>query len=131
MRGLHHVEIWVPDLDEASRSWHWLLTRLGLQLTGEWPDGQTWEAGGAYVTITTSPNLTSADHDRRRAGVNHLAFWGGTRAEVDAIVSDSDAHGWRQLYQARYPYAGGPDHYAGWVENDQGFKVEIVADPPA
>ena len=131
MRGLHHVEIWVPDLDEASRSWHWLLTRLGLQLTGEWPDGQTWEAGGAYVTITTSPNLTSADHDRRRAGVNHLAFWGGTRAEVDAIVSDSDAHGWRPLYQERYPYAGGPDHYAGWVENDQGFKVEIVADPPA
>lgn len=131
MRGLHHVEIWVPDLDEASRSWHWLLTRLGLQLTGEWPDGQTWEAGAAYVTITTSPNLTSADHDRRRAGVNHLAFWGGTRAEVDAIVSDSDAHGWRQLYQERYPYAGGPDHYAGWVENDQGFKVEIVADPPA
>ncbi|KQR49489.1 glyoxalase [Microbacterium sp. Leaf161] len=131
MRGLHHVEIWVPDLDEASRSWHWLLTRLGLQLTGEWPDGRTWEAGGAYVTITTSPNLTSADHDRRRAGVNHLAFWGGARAEVDAIVSDAEAHGWRPLYQERYPYAGGPDHYAGWVENDQGFKVEIVADPPA
>lgn len=131
MKGLHHVEIWVPDLDEASRSWHWLLTRLGLELTGEWPDGRTWEAGGSYVTVTTSPNLTSADHDRRRAGVNHLAFWGGTRAEVDAIVSDAEAHGWRPLYQERYPHAGGPDHHAGWVENDQGFKVEIVAEPPA
>lgn len=131
MKGLHHVEIWVADLDEASRSWAWMLTRLGWELTGEWPNGRTWEAGGAYVTVTTSPNLTSADHDRRRAGVNHLAFWGGPRAEVDAIISDAEAHGWRPLYHDRYPRAGGPDHYAGWVENDQGFKVEIVADPPA
>lgn len=131
MKGLHHVEIWVPDLGEASRSWHWLLTRLGLELTGEWPDGRTWEAGGSYVTVTTPPNLTSADHDRRRAGMNHLAFRGGIRAEVDAILGDAEAHGWRPLYQDRYPHAGGPDHYAGWVENEQGFKVEIVADPPA
>lgn len=58
-------------------------------------------------------------------------FLGGTRAEVDAIVSDAEAHGWRPLYQERYPHAGGPDHHAGWVENDQGFKVEIVAEPPA
>lgn len=28
----------------------------------------------------------------------------------------------------RYPRAGGPDHYAGWLENSAGFKAEIVAD---
>lgn len=131
MKGLHHVEIWVPDIDEVSGGWGWLLERLGLGLTGEWPGGRTWSAGDAYVTLTTSPNVSTGEHDRRRAGVNHLAFWGGTRAEVDAIISAAEAHGWRPLYQDRYPYAGGPDHYAGWVENDQGFKVEIVADPPA
>lgn len=34
---------------------------------------------------------------------------------------------WSPLYHERYPHAGGPDHYAGWVENSDGFKVEIVA----
>lgn len=131
MRGLHHVEIWVPDIDEAARSWGWLLGRLGLEPAGEWPEGRTWDAGIAYVTLTTSPSLSSATHDRRRAGVNHLAFWGGSRAEVDVVMAEAEARGWQPLYQERYPLAGGPDHYAGWVENAQGFKVEIVADPPA
>jgi hypothetical protein len=31
------------------------------------------------------------------------------------------------LYQERYPHAGGPQHYAGWLENAAGFKVEVVA----
>ncbi|WP_447912428.1 VOC family protein [Microbacterium phyllosphaerae] len=131
MKGLHHVEIWVPDIDEAVSSWGWLLTRLGLELTSEWSDGRTWDSGRAYVTLTTSPNLTAAAHDRRRAGLNHLAFWGGTREEVDAVLADAEAHGWHPLYQERYPHAGGPDHYAGWVENAQGFKVEIVAESHA
>jgi hypothetical protein len=25
---LHHVELWVPDLDRAVASWGWLLTEL-------------------------------------------------------------------------------------------------------
>jgi catechol 2,3-dioxygenase-like lactoylglutathione lyase family enzyme len=124
--GFHHVELWVADrADDAA--WRWLLTSLGFELEQEWPDGMSWAAGGAYLTLTTSPNLSAAEHDRRRAGVNHLAFHGGTRAEADALMADAPAHGWTALYQERYPHAGGPDHYAGWLENAAGFKVEIVA----
>ena len=47
---------------------------------------------------------------------------------VDAIMTDAPQHGWRPLYQERYPHAGGPDHYAGWLENSAGFKAEVVAD---
>lgn len=28
---LHHVELWVPDINGATRSWGWLLTELGYQ----------------------------------------------------------------------------------------------------
>ena len=28
---LHHLELWVPDLARAERSWGWLLTRLGAE----------------------------------------------------------------------------------------------------
>ncbi|GAT72600.1 lactoylglutathione lyase [Microbacterium sp. HM58-2] len=127
MKGLHHIEIWVADLESAARSWGWLLGRVGFERIAEWPEGESWDAEGVYVTLTTSPNLSAGGHDRRRPGLNHLAFRGGSRAEVDAIMAEAAAHGWRPLYHERYPHAGGPDHYAGWLENADGFKAEIVA----
>lgn len=127
MPGFHHVELWVADLDSARAEWGWLLARLGFALEAEWSAGQSWEASGAYLTFTTSPNLSDPAHDRRRAGLNHLAFHGGARHEVDAIMADAAARGWTPLYHKRYPHAGGPDHYAGWLENTAGFKAEIVA----
>jgi len=128
--GFHHVEVWVADLAQARTEWGWLLERLGFEPTSSWPEGQSWEAGGAYLTLTTSPNTVGTDHDRRRPGVNHLAFHGGTREQVDAIMTDASVHGWQPLYHERYPHAGGPDYYAGWLENSAGFKAEIVAEDP-
>lgn len=129
MPGLHHVEVWVADLASARSEWGWLLSAVGFERTGQWSEGETWSAGdGAYVTLTTSPNLSGSDHDRRAPGVNHLAFLGGSRAQVDAVMAAASAHGWRPLYQERYPFAGGRSHYAGWVENSAGFKAEIVSE---
>lgn len=118
----------MSTLDEIHSDWGWLLARLGFTLQSDWPDGQSWEADGAYLTLTLSPNLSDPRHDRRRAGLNHLAFRAGARAEVDAIMRSASGHGWNPLYEERYPHAGGPDHYAGWIENAAGFKAEIVAD---
>lgn len=128
MPGFHHVEIWIADPAEAQREWGWLLSRLGFVLESEWPEGQSWAAGGAYLTLTTSPNMSGSAHNRRQPGVNHLAFKGGSARNVDAIMADAAANGWRPLYQDRYPHAGGPDHYAGWLENSAGFKAEVVAE---
>ncbi|GAA1159128.1 VOC family protein [Ornithinicoccus hortensis] len=130
MPGLHHVEVWVADLAAATQEWGWLLERLGFERVQQWAEGESWEAGGAYLTLTTSPNLASPAHDRRRPGVNHLAFRGGRPADVDALMAQAPEHGWRPLYHDRYPHAGGPDHYAGWLENGAGFKAEVVADLP-
>lgn len=128
MAGLHHVELWVADLRTARSEWGWLLNELGFARTSEWSEGESWEAGGAYLSVTVSPNLSSDAHDRRAPGVNHLAFSGGSRDRVDAIMTAASAHGWHPLYHDRYPFAGGPQHYAGWLENSAGFKAEIVAD---
>ncbi|MBT9607096.1 VOC family protein [Microbacterium sp.] len=129
MAGLHHVEIWVADLGQARVEWGWLLSAVGFERRGAWPEGESWSAGdGAYLTLTASPNLSGPVHDRRAPGVNHLAFLGGSRSRVDAVMEAAPAHGWRTLYQERYPFAGGPEHYAGWLENSAGFKAEIVAE---
>jgi hypothetical protein len=32
------------------------------------------------------------------------------------------------MFPDRHPYAGGPDHYAAYIENADGFEIELVAD---
>ena len=66
-------------------------------------------------------------HQRRRAGLNHLAFHGGSRAEVDSLVDACAEGGWTLMFADEHPYAGGPTHYAAYLESGEGFEVELVA----
>ncbi|AZZ49488.1 glyoxalase [Rathayibacter rathayi] len=127
MPGFHHVELWVADLDQALAEWDPLLRLLGFSADGAWLEGRSWSAGGAYLVLTTPPALSGDRHDRRRPGVNHLAFRGGSPEQVDTIMTAAQDAGWRPLFSDRYPHAGGPQHYAGWLEDSAGHKCEIVA----
>ena len=125
--GVHHIEIWVVDLDSARHSWGWLLVALGWSVDQEWSMGISWRCGEVYIVVTRPPAISGQEHDRRLPGLNHIALHGGTTADIDRIVGQASAHGWNALYGDRYPYAGGPDHYAAYLENEAGFKVEVVA----
>lgn len=128
---LHHIELWVPDLGRAVDEWGWLLGRLGCTPYQEWERGRSWRHGTLYVVVEESPALrTGTGHDRLRPGLNHLAFHAGTRAQVDALAQEGPAHGWTPLFADRYPHAGGPDHYAAYLENTDGFEAELVANGP-
>lgn len=124
---LHHVELWVPDLGRAVDSWGWLLGELGYERYQDWPAGRSWKYGATYLVVEQSPALASGTHDRCRPGLNHLAFHVASRPRVDELASDSVRHGWNPLFADRYPHAGGPDHYAAYLENEDGFEVELVA----
>jgi len=100
--AVHHVEIWVPDLSRAVTSWGWVLNRLG------WKDGDGWPGG-------------------MRPGMNHLALNAASRAEVDTVVGEAADHGWTLMFADRHPYAGGPQHYAAFLHNTDGYELEIVA----
>ncbi|WP_427920164.1 VOC family protein [Streptomyces sp. cg40] len=127
---LHHVELWVADLERAAPQWGWLLERLGCEPYQNWPAGRSWRTGETYVVIEQSPALRPATgHDRMRPGLNHLAFHvRGGRAELDALVAAAPGHGWIPMFTERYPHAGGPDHCAAYLENGDGFEVELVVD---
>ena len=127
LTGLHHVEIWVPDLDRAVASWGWLLAALGWTRFQDWPDGRSWRCGEVYIVVERSPALTATDHDRCRPGLNHLAFHAGSPGDVDRLAADAIEHGWSPLFADRYPHAGGPEHYAAFLENPDGYEVELVA----
>ena len=124
---LHHVEIWVPDLQRAVAQWGWLLESLGYSMFQDWPAGRSWRLGETYLVVEQSPALSAQEHDRLRPGLNHLAFHVETPAEVDSLVKEAADHGWTLMFADKHPHAGGPDHYAAYLENTDGFEVELVA----
>ena len=123
---LHHLELWVPDLARAERSWGWLLTRLGAEPYQSWGHGRSWRSGDAYVVLEQSPALTSDRHDRRSPGLNHLASW----VDDDFLRPRPEARGElasRERDGVLRPFAGGPAHRAAYLEDADGYEVELVA----
>lgn len=126
-RALHHLDLWVDDLDRARASWGWLLRELGWVPFQDWAGGQSWShPDGTYLGLEQSPDLAPGGHDRRRAGLNHLALTADDRDSLDALRAAAEAHGWSELFADRYPHAGGAGHTALFLEDDQGFEVEVV-----
>lgn len=122
---LHHIELRTEDLDAASESWGWLLRELGYEPHQQRSDGRSWKLGSMYLVLESARR--PGDHDRRLPGLSHLAFHAGDRSEVDRLWSAAPEHGWAPLYADRWPWAGGPEHYAAFLENEERFKVELVA----
>ena len=122
-RALHHLDLWVDDVETAEQEWGWLLARCGW----EREDGTlSWvHPDGTYVFMEHSPDQHGS-HDRLRPGINHLALVVGTRAELDELRAASSEHGWHELYADRYPHAGGEQHVAIYLEGSEGFEVEVV-----
>ena len=99
----------------------------GLPGHQDWPDGCSWRRGPTYIVVEESPALSSRTHDRTAPGLNHLAFSAGTRQQVDALAAAAVGHGWRELFPEKYPHAGGPDHFAAYLVNTDGFEAELIA----
>jgi catechol 2,3-dioxygenase-like lactoylglutathione lyase family enzyme len=125
--ALHHVELWVPDVERAEASIGWLLLELGWSEFQRWPAGVSWRLGPTYVVVERSPAMEDGPHERKRPGLNHLAFHIGSRSGVDELTAAAEEHGWTLMFADRHPHAGGPEHYAAYLENDDGFEVELVA----
>ncbi|MFZ3416664.1 reverse transcriptase-like protein [Arthrobacter sp. 3Tela_A] len=125
---LHHLEIWVRDFPRAEASLGWLLERLGFVRRDSWATGASWTGTGGYIVIEAGPDVVPEGHERLRPGLNHLAFGAGTPAEIDLLVRRAASHGWTAMFPDKHPHAGGAGHYAAYLENEDGFEVELVAD---
>lgn len=125
--ALHHIELWVPNLNRAKDEWGWILSRLGYENYQDWSNGISWRRGPTYIVVEESPDLSSREHQRTAPGLNHLAFRAGRREDVDALAGESAHHGWSQLFADKYPNAGGPEHHAAYLVNSDGFELELVA----
>ncbi|MEN6417567.1 MAG: VOC family protein [Clostridiaceae bacterium] len=130
MKGaLHHVEIYVKNLAVSKEFWGWLLEKLGYTVFQEWDAGISYLLGDTYlVFVQTEEKHLDVPYHRCRAGLNHLAFHGESRAFVDEMTTLLRERGVTILYEDRHPYAGGDDYYAVFFEDPDRMKVEITAE---
>lgn len=129
MKGLHHVEIYVSNLERSTEFWGWFLTELGYVPCQEWDAGRSWRLmNDIYlVFVQTLDRHMDVPHHRGRVGLNHLALWAESRDQVNALTERVRAHGLQVLYEDRHAFAGGPDHYALYFEDPDRIKVELVS----
>jgi catechol 2,3-dioxygenase-like lactoylglutathione lyase family enzyme len=122
---LHHVELYVSDLQRSLHFWGSLLGQLGYERYQQWEAGESWKLGPTYVVfVQVTDAFREPTYDRRRVGLNHLAFHAQSREDVDRLAEELEARGTRFLYTDHYP---SDDYYAIYFEDPDGIKVEVVA----
>lgn len=126
---LHHLTLWVPDMDRAQDSWRWLLCD---KLAYELEDGSTdrllrfRDPNGFILVLEQSDDMVPGMlHSRLRPGLNHLAFTVEGSGELDDVLAEAPQHGWSTLPGDRHPIAGGAE--VAYLEDRDGFEVELVA----
>lgn len=127
--GLHHVEIYVSDLERSSAFWSWLLCEhLGYHQFQKWDSGVSYKCGDTYIVfVQTEQRFLEPAYHRCRVGLNHLAFHGRSKEHIDEIVSDLKRRSCTILYSDKHPRAGGSGSYAVFFEDPDRIKVEVVA----
>lgn len=124
--SIHHVELWTRDFAGAFTAWNWLLLALGAEHYQEWPDGYSWQnPDGSYVVLEQSLDVEGA-LNRCNAGMNHVALTVGSVEDLNGMRTQAQRYGWNELFADKFPHAGGEEHAALYLENEEGFEVEIV-----
>jgi catechol 2,3-dioxygenase-like lactoylglutathione lyase family enzyme len=126
---LHHVELYVSDLEKSIGFWTPFMAMLGYE-SERWSEGMNYvrsEDDTYFCLLPSPPEHLPAGYHRKRVGLNHLAFKGTSRAQVDEIANWVKRNGYTLLYEDRHPYASGPDCYAVFCEDPDRIKLEVVA----
>jgi catechol 2,3-dioxygenase-like lactoylglutathione lyase family enzyme len=128
---LHHLTLWVPDLERAAPSWKWLLGQLGYAVE-ERPDDRLLlfrDGNGFTLVLEQSADMVpDMLHSRLRPGLNHVAFDVASVEELTDILGQAGDHGWSPLPGDRHPITPGAD--VAYLEDSDGFEVELVAAGP-
>ena len=129
MKGtLHHIELYVKDLNKSKEFWGWLLDELGYKEYQQWEQGISYILEKTYIVfVQVEERFLDIPYHRCRPGLNHLAFHGGSKAFVDKVTLKLREKNVKILYEDKHPYAGGEGYYAVYFEDPDRMKVEITA----
>lgn len=125
---IHHIQLYVSNLECFLTFWSWLLEALGYQIYQSWDQGKSWKSGDTYlVFVQADEAFKETPFHPRAVGLNHLAFHATSHQQVDDFTQSLRERGVRILYEPRHPFAGGPNHYAVFFEDSDRIKVDLLA----
>lgn len=128
---INHLDLSVSDLEKSCVFYDKVLGRLGYSRTSEYAGNvPCWALSrvGTRCSIGLHAARSSARHDRYAAGLHHLAFHAGNRAEVDGFHAFLLKEGIAVLdAPAEYDYT--PGYYAVFFADPDGIKLELVHEP--
>ena len=126
---LHHVELYISNLKDSLSFWNWFFEYLEYDLFQEWSEGRSYKKDATYVVLVqTSPNFIERGYHRKNTGLNHLAFWGKSKQQLNDFRQILIERGIILLYDDKYPHASGANYYALYFEDPfDRIKIELVA----
>ena len=115
---LHHVEYFVNDLPRTKKFWGWFLPKMGYTEYQVFDSGISWaHKNKTYlVFVQVEPEYIQIDNNRQAAGLNHIAFQGGSAAELKQLIQELSGKDVKILKQA--------DDYLCFEDSNK-FAVEI------
>lgn len=125
---LHHIEMYVSDLEKSTLFWQWFLTeKFAYSVYQQWNEGISFKLGDTYIVFVQSEEKYKLNHyNRKNVGLNHLAFHCYSREFIDNLTKDLVERNITILYADKHPFAGGKDYYAVFFEDPDRIKVEVV-----
>ena len=93
----------------------------------EWSNGFSYKKNDFYIVFVTAKEYLQ--YNRYRNGLNHVAFHGGSKNDVDLLRTKlSERNDVQLLDDELYPHAGGEECYALYFEERiNSFKIQVVA----
>jgi inorganic pyrophosphatase len=127
--GIDHIEVYVSDLVRSGAFYAELLTHLGYRPYQRWDHGLSYRKGPTYIVIVqVEEGHRLPLYNRRRVGLNHLAFTATSKEAVDTFYSE-----WLGARHITPLYGGVVDDakgsYAVFFEDPDRIKLEVVYRP--
>lgn len=123
---IDHLALDVSDIARSKAFYAAALAPLGYSILAEERDG----AATVVMFGIAEPEFVIADKERPGEG-NHVAFRAETRAHVDAFHAAALAAGGRDHGAPGVREHYGPNYYAAFVFDPDGFNIEAVCHAPA
>jgi glyoxylase I family protein len=129
--GIDHLMINCNNYEAALPFYSWLMPLIGYPGTMSFEQPKPlsgWFGEGGSIWVSPSENAGREPFSKERVGLREIAFRADSRAQIDDLAQQIEAHGGRILDAPReYDYV--PGYYSVFFTDPDGIKLELVHTP--
>ncbi|MDZ4663197.1 MAG: VOC family protein [Pseudomonadota bacterium] len=129
MSKVSHIEIYVSDYAKSIRFYDVILPFIGWRRLVCQTSHTTFTDGESKIVFCpVEEKYLEQGYHRKRAGLNHLAFYADSKEQVDKLFSEILRPREIQCLYEGNP-TGDPEYYAVFFEDPDRIKIEVVYAP--